>query len=145
MTRAELKFVVPLIVMSVNAVLWLWALVGLIEWLVGPLFWMPISNPELPRNILLLQWILCLAVPTILFVGFATRWHLTPVAAVVGYALMAMLCAVETFGYMTNESRFLAIAIEYTTYIIFGLLLFQHGYFKERFTGAGNSDLQQAT
>ena len=136
---------IPLLILVVNALLCLWALVGLIEWFTGPLFWPAVSNAELPRNILLLQWLLCLATPTVLFAGLAMQWRFTPLAVVIGYALMAILCAVETFGYMTNESRFRAIAIEYLTYIVFGTLLFQHGYFKERFSAMESSVWQPAT
>lgn len=38
------------------------------------------------------------------------------------YAAMAVLCAVETFRYMENDSRFLAMGLEYLAYA--GILAF---------------------
>lgn len=52
----------------------------------------------------------------------------------IAYGLMALVCVVETFGYMTNQSKYLAMASEYVAYTIILLLLFRSNYFINYFS-----------
>lgn len=46
---------------------------------------------------------------------------------------MALVCVIETFGYMTNESKYFAMTAEFIAYISILLLLFKSNYFTEYF------------
>ncbi len=48
---------------------------------------------------------------------------------VFAYGMLATVCAIETFGYMTNPSKYVAMVSEYVTYTIILALLFRHHYF----------------
>jgi hypothetical protein len=109
-----------------------WALVGLAEWLLPSVPWRRVSNPELPRAILLLQWILIASAAAVFLGGYFARWPHTPVALAVVYAAMAGLCALQTFHYLTSPTRFRAMAIEYVEYAVILVILFS-----TRFLGRG--------
>lgn len=46
---------------------------------------------------------------------------------------MAAMCAYETFFSLTNDSRFLAMAIEYSEYALILAFLFLSDYMRQRF------------
>ncbi len=90
-----------------------WAAAGLGEWLGVPVPWPRISNPFLPRPVLLLQWIFVLTAACVFVAGFGTRWKWTPAARVACYGAMAALCAVENVLYLGHYG---SMALEYATY-----------------------------
>ena len=52
----------------------------------------------------------------------------------IGYGLMAVVCIIETFGYMTSKTKYLAMSAEFLTYTVILLLLFRSKYFMEYFS-----------
>jgi len=54
---------------------------------------------------------------------------------VVAYGVLAAVCAVETFGYLTDELRFVNMAAEYTVYGVL-IALLRKGPLKARFANA---------
>lgn len=119
-----------LVLITVHAVLGLWAVVGFVEWFWATAPWPHITNPLFPRGILLLQWGLSLAAAVLFLGGSALRWSQTPTALAVAYAAMALLCAVETFNYMHGTSRFVAMAAEYIAYASILVFLHRSEYFR---------------
>jgi hypothetical protein len=114
----------------VHAVLGLWALVGLAE-LVIDAPWPPLSNPELPPWLLAIHFTAMLATAALFVAGYATRARATPTAVLAAYGVLATICFVETFFFLTNELRFASMAIEYATYAAILWLLFRT--LRERF------------
>jgi hypothetical protein len=110
------------ILIAVHIVLGLWALVGFAEWFLPSVPWPRVSNSLFPRGILFAQWLLTLTAAVVFITGYTRRWPRTPIAMACVYAAMAMLCAVQTFGYMESETRFVAMATEYLAYA--GILVF---------------------
>lgn len=51
----------------------------------------------------------------------------------IAYSLMAAVCVVETFGYMTSDFKYLAMAAEYIAYILILFLLYKSNYFSNYF------------
>jgi hypothetical protein len=47
----------------------------------------------------------------------------------IAYGLMAIVCVIETFGFMTNKTKYITMAAEYIAYIVILLLLFKNSYF----------------
>ena len=45
------------------------------------------------------------------------------------YGMLALVCAIETFGYMTSETKYAAMIAEYVTYTVILILLFKSRYF----------------
>jgi heme A synthase len=101
-----------------------WSVGGFIELLTPKVPWKPFSNPEFPKWVLLFHWGTILFAAGIFLFGYFTRWKLTPHVMVVAYGLMAVVCVVETFGFMTSKYKYIAMALEYIAYIAILLLLF---------------------
>jgi hypothetical protein len=110
------------LLLTVHGFLGIWATVGFVEWFWATPPWPRISNALFPGDILFMQWTLTLAAACVFIIGYAVRWPHLPVAMACIYASMAALCAVETFGYMENDSRFIAMTAEYLAYA--GILVF---------------------
>ena len=115
--NATLERLVASALLAIHAFLLAWGLVGFVEWFSASVPWARVSNPLFPPTILLLQWTLVVIAGGVFLGGFASRWRHLPIAMAGIYAAMAMLCAVETFGYMVSDTRFVAMALEYAAYL----------------------------
>jgi hypothetical protein len=118
------------LLLAVHAFLAGWALVGFAEWFAATVPWPRVSNELFPRHVLLAQWGLILAAAVVFLGGYAVRWRHTPVALAAVYAAMAALCAVQTFDYMTDDFRFVAMALEYAAYTGILVFLFRSDVFR---------------
>lgn len=116
-------FMAALVLVHIGLVVW--SVLGLAEMLLPGLGFPKVGNPLFPASVQLAQWLLVLAVASLFILGLAARWRHTPTAMAVGYALMAALCAVETFGFLKHDLRFAAMALEYAAYIVILLFLFR--------------------
>jgi hypothetical protein len=112
------------VLVAVHVVVAGWAAVGLVEVVVAAPPWPRLSNPELPRGVLLVHWPLMLVASAAFIGGYAQRWRHTPVAMAVTYTGLAVMCAVETVGFLTDPNRFAAMAVEYTAYATILAVLF---------------------
>jgi hypothetical protein len=61
----------------------------------------------------ILQWSLTLAAGVVFLGGYFLAWSRTPSAMAGIYLAMAAVCAVETFGYLEGNLRFVAMGLEY--------------------------------
>lgn len=52
----------------------------------------------------------------------------------ISYSLMAAVCVVETFGYMTSDFKYLAMTAEFAAYILILFLLYKSNYFSNYFS-----------
>lgn len=139
MGRVLTSFVVPLL-LGVHTLLVAIGAAGLVEWFVADPPWARFSNPELPRWMLLLQWLLMLGAGVVFIAGYLARRHWLPFAMAGLYAVMAAVCAVQTFTMLTNDNRFTNMAIEYLEYT--AILLFLFGAPEMRWRFARTSPLQ---
>jgi hypothetical protein len=128
----NLTKVVTLVLIAVHGLLVIWATVGLIEWFWEAPPWPRVSNALFPRDILFMQWTLTLTAGIVFIVGSVLEWSYLHVAMACVYAAMAALCAVETFGYMESDSRFVAMLAEYAAYATILVFLFRSRPFHPR-------------
>lgn len=119
----------------VHSVLALWGFAGLVEWLAPRVPWPTLTNPDLTRPILLVHWLAMIGAGLAFVAGYATAWPRTPYVMIGAYAVLATICAVETFGYLTSERRFVAMAAEYTAYVTILALLFRLEGLRAHFGG----------
>ncbi len=114
------------LLIAVHAGLALWAAAGLVEFLLpgwpGP----ALQNPLFPTWLQLLHWLAIAGGAAGFFIPrlFAPRL-LVPVLAA-AYAAMAVVCAVQTFGYLDHAGRFRDMALEYAAYL--AILAFLHRF-----------------
>jgi hypothetical protein len=92
--------------------------------------WPEYSNPDFSRTLLFFHWTAVLIASTGFLYGFVTRWQLTPKFMLFGYGLMAMICVIETFWYMTGDYKYIAMIIEFAAYFLI-LLLLHNNHFQE--------------
>lgn len=130
--RQQLKFL-SYILFFVHLMLGLWSLGGFFEMIFEHVPWTPFTNPLFPNWLLLIHWGSILFASTIFCFGLMTHWSRTPSFMLLAYLLMALVCVIETFGYMTNESKYFAMTAEFIAYISILLLLFKSNYFTEYF------------
>lgn len=132
MTRPLTRLVAALLLL-VHVGLGVWAVVGFAEWLLAEVPWSRISNAELSRAMLLVHWTLIGTASVVFIVGYLSRWPRTPTAMLVIYGAMALVCAYQTFFVLSNDSRFVAMAIEYAEYAVISLFLWRSELMRERF------------
>jgi hypothetical protein len=121
---------VGIALLIVHGLLAVWAIVGFTELFFSTVPWSRISNQLFPESILFMQWLLTLAAAGIFIFGYIYKWHHTTVALVCAYTAMAALCAIETFGYLKHDSRFIEMLFEYITYAAILIFLFRSKFFQ---------------
>jgi hypothetical protein len=92
-----------------------WALGGFVEMIVSKVPWKPFTNPEFPQWVLLLHWSSILFASSAFLYGYFSHWKYTPKIMTIGYGFMAMVCVIETFGFMTSKMKYLATGAEFFT------------------------------
>ena len=125
------KWIVLGVLLLVHIYLLLWGLVGFAEWFLPHVPWERVSNPDFPRWVLLLHWTAIVTGGATFILSFALQWSKIPQAMTVAYGFMAVVCAIETFGYMTSEFKYLAMAAEYITYTGILAVLYRASFFKK--------------
>lgn len=95
--------------------------------------WKPFTNPQFPFWVLIIHWGSVMFASLGFVYGYLTHWLKTPQFMVFGYGFMALVCVIETFGYMTGKTKYLAMGTEFTAYIIILFLLFKSQHFINHF------------
>lgn len=113
----------------VHAILLLWSAGGFLEMVLSEVPWKPFTNPEFPNWVLVIHWSSVLFASVIFLYGYFTQWSKTPQVMLVAYGLMALVCVIETFGYMTSKTKYLAMGAEFLAYTVILILLFKSTYF----------------
>lgn len=105
-----------IILLLIHIGLGVWAVMGLAEWVELAVPWRRVSNPLFPQWLLLLHWLVVASAAVVFIWGYVRRSDGLWRAMLWPYGLMAGVCAIETFGYLTHGGRFGAIAAEYLAY-----------------------------
>jgi hypothetical protein len=103
----------------------LWGALGLLEYLTGLSLIIPLQNSNFPPGTQLIHWILAATSGIGFLLGYLKKWKYTPTLMVVLYACLTTLCFIETFDFMTKESRYTLFVIEVIQYIVISLYLFK--------------------
>lgn len=131
------------VLLGVHALLVGIGLAGLVEWFLADPPWARFSNTDLPRWMLLFQWLLLIGAGVLFIAGYLTRWRWLPFAMAGMYAIMGGVCIVQTFTMLTNDNRFTNLAIEFLEYTVILLFLFgapemRRRFARDRFRNAGS-------
>ncbi len=106
-----------------------WSVGGFSELIFSSVPWTPFTNQDFPKWWLPVHWGSVLFASSGFLYGYFTHWSKTPQFMMVAYGLLALVCAIETFGYMTSQTKYIAMASEYVAYTIILWLLFKTHYF----------------
>ncbi len=114
-------------------VLLFWSAGGMLEWLLPAVPWKPYSNPDFPKWLLFVHWTSVIFASSVFIYGYFSRWRLTPILMSAAYGTMALVCLIETFGYMTSRTKFLAMGLEYAAYTLILIVLFDARFASQHF------------
>jgi len=106
-----------------------WSVGGFSEMIFSNVPWTPFTNNDFPEWWLPIHWGSVLIASTGFLYGYFTHWNKTPQAILFGYVMLAVVCAIETFGFLTNKTKYLFMTTEYIAYIVILFLLFKSSYF----------------
>ncbi len=134
-TRAGnwLSWLIAAVLLAVHGILIVIGAGGLVELAVAQPPWTPYTNPELPGWMLLVQWLLMLAAGAVFIAGYAMRLRALPHLMAGIYAVMAAVCALQTFTMLSNADRFTNMAIEYAEYAVILVYLYVAPPMRARF------------
>ena len=110
-----------------------WGTLGFLEYFTGLAPLMPLQNATFPDGTQFIHWLLIILSGSVFLIGYFLRWSYTPVAMIVLYAALATLCAIETFDFMENPSRYTDFMRECTYYILISIYLLRSTRMRERF------------
>ncbi|HMQ06010.1 MAG TPA: hypothetical protein PKC30_01860 [Saprospiraceae bacterium] len=117
----------------IHFILFFWAAGGIVEMIYYKVPWKPLTNPAFPPWVLVIHWGSVLFASVCFIYGYLTQWVKTPQIMALAYSLMALVCIIETFGYMTSKTKYLAMGAEFAAYITILFLLFKNHYFINHF------------
>lgn len=118
---------------AIHGYLALWATVGLIEWFTDTVPWPRVSNPLFTAQILMMHWLLIGFAGYGFLAAWFARWRYTPELVALAYLGLATGCAIETFGYLVHDTKFVDMALEYATYVAILVLLYRAPFMRRRF------------
>jgi hypothetical protein len=135
--RMAIAKMLPSLLLALHLVLLLWAITGLIEWVLPSVPWPPFSNPLFPHWLLFFHWLSVIIASLGFLIGFAYRWRWTPKAVIPAYFFMGVVCTIETISFLTHPLRFLAMTAEYAAYVAIPLAMHFVPTLKGRFERNG--------
>lgn len=113
----------------IHIFLFLWSTGGMVELFSSKVPWTPYTNPDFPKWLLPIHWGSVMITSAGFLFGYFTGWSKTPEFMLATYTMLFTICVIETFGFMTSQSRYFAMAAELVTYTFILALLFKHKYF----------------
>ena len=121
------------ILVLVHIFLLLWSTGGIIEMSTLEVPWTPYTNADFPDWLLPIHWGSVLITSVGFLTGYFTKWSGTPEFLLAAYTMLFTICVIETFGFMTSPTKYLAMTTELVTYTIILYMMFRNKYFKEYF------------
>ncbi len=121
------------LIIFASTVLLGWGVLGFLEYFTGLAPFMPLQNPTFPPGTQFFHWFLITLTGSTFLVGYFARWRYTPVAMIVLYASLATMCAIQTFDFMENASRYADFARECAYYVIISVYLFRSNRMRDHF------------
>ena len=111
------------LIILASIVMFGWGTLGFLEYFTEWAPLMPLQNATFPNGTQFVHWLLITLSGSTFLAGYFTRWRYTPIAMIVLFASLATLCAVETFDFMENPSRYADFARECTYYVLMSIYL----------------------
>lgn len=127
-----MKFIGYVLVV-IHLFLLLWAAGGVIEMISTQVPWPAYTNIDFPNWLLPIHWGSVMITSVGFLIGYFTKWSRTPEFMLAAYTMLFTICVIETFGFMTSSTKFIAMAFELVTYTVVLTMLFKNKYFIKYF------------
>jgi hypothetical protein len=95
--------------------------------------WTSYTNLDFPKWLLPIHWGSVIITSTGFLIGYFTAWNKTPEFMLAAYTMLFTICVIETFGFMTSQTKYYAMGTELVTYTVILTILFKHKYFVDYF------------
>jgi len=122
------------VLVVIHLFLLLWSAGGMVEMTSFKVPWTPYTNLDFPTWLLPIHWGSVSITSVGFLVGYFTKWSGTPEFMLSAYTMLFTICVIETFGFMTSSTRYIAMTSELVTYTVILILLFKSKYFIEYFS-----------
>lgn len=117
----------------VHIFLFIWSTGGMIELISTKVPWTSYTNLDFPKWLLPIHWASVIITSTGFLIGYFTAWSKTPEFMLAAYTMLFTICVIETFGFMTSQTKYYAMVTELVTYTVILTILFKHKYFIDYF------------
>ena len=126
------------VLVVIHVFLLVWSTGGFIEMTSVKVPWTPYTNLDFPDWLLPIHWGSVLIASIGFLSGYFSRWHKTPEFMLAAYTMLFTICVIETFGFMTSPTKYLAMISELVTYAAILFILFKSNYFNGYFSKTEN-------
>lgn len=114
----------------IHFTLLIWAVGGFIEMTEIQTFWPAYTNPDFPNWLLPIHWGSVLIGASGFIAGYLNRAKWLPHFMLAAYTMLFTICIIETFGFMSNPTKYLAMTLEFVAYSTILFFLFRNSYFR---------------
>ena len=121
------------LILLASVVMLSWGVLGFLEYLFGLQLLMPLQNVSFPKGTQFIHWVLITLSGACYLLGYFFRWKYTPLAMIVLFAMLATMCFIQTFDFMTNPSRYADLVRESTYYLVISVYLLRAQRMQSRF------------
>ena len=121
------------LILIASLVMLSWGLLGFLEYFFNLVLLKPLQNPSFPSGTQFLHWLIITFSGGVFLVGYVTKWRFTPIAMIVLFSMLATMCFIQTFDFMTNESRYFDLARECFYYLVMSVYLVRSRRMQDRF------------
>ncbi|MDJ0832577.1 MAG: hypothetical protein QNJ69_03585 [Gammaproteobacteria bacterium] len=119
-----------------------WGVLGFLEYFFDIVLFIPLQNASFPSGTQFFHWLIITLSGTVYLVGYFTRWKFTPIAMMILFSMLATMCFIQTFDFMTNDSRYFDLAREVLYYIVMSVYLVKSRRMQEHY---GRIDIKQVS
>jgi hypothetical protein len=106
-----------------------WSAGGFLEMMFSNVPWTPYTNLDFPKWLLPVHWGSVMITSIGFLIGYFTKWSGTPEFMLAAYTMLFTICVIETFGFMTSTSKYIAMVAELVIYTAILIILFKDNYF----------------
>lgn len=126
-------YLIGYLLVLIHLFLFLWSAGGFAELIFSKVPWTPFTNPDFPKWLLPIHWGSVMIASTGFLFGYFSGWRKTPEFMLATYTMLFTICVIETFGFMSSPTKYMAMGAEFVTYTLLLTLLFKHQYFTDHF------------
>lgn len=133
MIMKYMSIIFSYLMLLASAVMLTWGVLGFLEYYFEVILLMPLQNSDFPDGTQFLHWLIITLSGAAFLFGYFTKWRFTPIAMMMLFSMLATMCFIQTFDFMTNESRFFDFARECFYYLVMSLYLVRSNRMRNHF------------
>lgn len=101
----------------------IWGLAGFFEYFTGIVPFIGLQNAAYPSGVQFVHWLLISLSGGVFLFGYIAKWKWTPLAMILLFSNLAVLCTIQTFDFMSEQWGYSQYFTEVVLYIVNSLFL----------------------